>query len=108
VGPRCQRLHADAGARARAGPAVSVTERKARTLACGPGGLLGSAQAESGEGESGRARRKGGRGRWAAGYGCTAAELGWAKAGPKITRREKYPFFSFSFYNISKHFPTIF
>jgi hypothetical protein len=31
-------------------------ERKARLLACGPGGLLGSAQAKSGGGESGRAR----------------------------------------------------
>jgi hypothetical protein len=41
------------------GSAVSVAERKARALACGPGGLLGLAQAESGGGESGRARAGG-------------------------------------------------
>jgi hypothetical protein len=46
------------GATLTSGPAMSATEREKgrRALACGPGGLLGSAQAESGGGESGRAR----------------------------------------------------
>jgi hypothetical protein len=59
------------------------------------GGSLGLAQAGSKGGKSGRARGKGRRGWWAAGCGCTAAELGWAKAGPKITRRKISFFFFF-------------